>query len=243
MNRTTKLLLDILLGAVAPIVVLNTLTERIGTVPAYILAGMIPVAWVVIDLLFITRRFNVITSFIGLSAMVSAGLTFWFVDGYRFALKDSVPLLVRLLAFGGSLLVGKPLLNAFFVQATQPQNDAQETAMHHLLREPSVHRSIVLGTVIIAIEAALAGIANFLLNLSIVTAPFGSPEFNTQIAYTNGITRFALGIPTFLAMGAAIWLVYRAVYRELPSEGDKPQLESDFWELMRLREEQGRQHA
>lgn len=70
MSRSTKLFLDILLGAVVPILVLAYLTDTFGTIPAYLLAALVPVAWVFIDLFFITRRFNFITGFLGLNAMV-----------------------------------------------------------------------------------------------------------------------------------------------------------------------------
>jgi hypothetical protein len=33
-----------------------------------------------------------------------------------------------------------------------------------------------------------------------------------------------------------MWIMYRAVYRHLPSEAGKSQLESDFWDLVNLRE-------
>jgi hypothetical protein len=39
-----------------------------------------------------------------------------------------------------------------------------------------------------------------------------------------------------LAFMIAMWIMYRAVYRHLPSEEGKSQLESDFWELVKLRE-------
>lgn len=49
MNSTVKLVLDILIGAVIPIVILNTLNEPLGTVTTYIVAALVPVAWVFID--------------------------------------------------------------------------------------------------------------------------------------------------------------------------------------------------
>ena len=41
-----------------------------GAVPAYLLSALIPVGWVLVDLFFLSRRFNFITAFLGLNAIV-----------------------------------------------------------------------------------------------------------------------------------------------------------------------------
>ena len=38
--------------------------------PAYLLSSLIPVGWVLADLLFLSRRFNFITAFLGLNSIV-----------------------------------------------------------------------------------------------------------------------------------------------------------------------------
>ncbi len=51
MNRKVKLVFDIVMGAVIPIQILNTLNEQLGTVTAYIVAALVSVSWVFIDLI------------------------------------------------------------------------------------------------------------------------------------------------------------------------------------------------
>ena len=228
MNRTLKLALDILLGAVVPILVLAYLSEPLGAVPAYLISALVPVGWVVVDLLCITKRLNFITAFLGLNALVRGLLAFWFVDGFLFALKDSAGSAVTVLVFGGSLLLGRPALRAFAEQSLDPRTPEQASALEKLFGERPVARTLVWGTASLALVHAAAGLANFLLNLSIVTAPFGTPEFNAQVATVNAVTRLALGIPEVLATGLAIWLVFRALYSLLPGvPGEKT-----FWELV-----------
>ena len=235
MNRTLKLVLDILLGAVVPIVVLAYLSEPLGAVTAYLISALVPVGWVAIDLLFITKRLNFITAFLGLSALVRGLLAFWFVDGLLFALKDSAGSAVTVLVFGGSLLLGRPALRAFTKQSLDPRTPQQESALEKLFAERPVARALVLGTASLALVHAVAGVANFLLNFSIVVAPFGTAEFNGQVAAVNAITRLALGIPEVLATSLAIWMVFRALYSRLPdAPGDKT-----FWELVGERETRG----
>ncbi len=232
MNRSAKLALDVILGAVVPILVLSYLSGPLGAVPAYLVSALIPVGWVVADLLFITKRLNFITAFLGLSALVRGLLAFWFVDGFLFALKDSAGSAVTVLVFGGSLLVGRPAVRAFAKQSLDPRTPEQVSTLRGLFAERPVARALVLSTTLLAAVHAAAGVANFLLNLSIVTAPFGTAEFNGQVAAVNTITRLALGIPEILATGFAIWLVFRALYSLLPSvPGEKT-----FWDLVGQRE-------
>lgn len=235
MKRSTKLVLDLVMGAVVPIMILNYLTEPLGDLRAYILAALVPVAWVFADLLLITRRFNFITSYVGLSAIVRGLLAFWYVDGARFALKDSAGFLVATLVFGGSIAVGRPIMRYFLVQALDPNTPEKEASLEELLAVPLVHRALRWGTLVVVVVNVLAGVANFYLNLLIVTAEFPSAAFNMQVARVNAITRIALTIPDMIAFGLAFWMVYRALFAQLPKEDGKDQLESDFWTLVELR--------
>ena len=232
MNRSVKLALDVLLGAVVPILVLSYLSEPLGAVPAYVASALIPVGWVLADLFFITKRFNFITGFLGLNAIVRGLLAFWFVDGVLYALKDTAGGILTVLVFGGSLLLGRPVIRAFAEQSLGPRTPEQEAALEGLFTERPVARSLVWGTAIFTAVNVATSAANFVLNLSVVTAPFGTAEFNGQVARVNAITRLAIGIPEFLVMGFAISLVYWTLYSRLPDATG----ESNFWELVELRE-------
>ncbi|NOK63889.1 MAG: hypothetical protein GFH27_549357n56 [Chloroflexi bacterium AL-W] len=238
MNRTVKLVLDIVMGAVIPILILNNLNEQLGQVTTYVIAGLVPVAWVFIDLLFITKRFNFITSYVGASAIVRGVLTFWFVDGIQFAFKDTAGFFLTAFIFGGSMIVGKPIMYYFLVQALGPNTPEQEKSLRELLHETKVYRSLVNGTIIVLIVNIVTGVVNFFLNLEIVVAAFGTTEFNQQVAQVNAITRIALTIPEFIGFGIAFVFIYRAMFHYLPKEDGKDQLESDFWDLLKLRETQ-----
>jgi len=233
-----KLIIDIVMGAVVPIIILERFSgpDRLGAVPAYVLAAFVPLAWVVIDLFFITKKFNFITSYIGFSSVVSGILAFWFVDGLLYALKDTVGLLLRVLIFGGSVLIARPILKYFFIQALNPDTSEKSTALAHLFNGRSVEKSFVQATWLVVLETALAAAFNFYLNLRFVLATFGTEQFNQQVAYVNAITRVVLSIPSVIVFAIAMWLMYRAVYQHLPSEAGKSQLESDFWDLVNQRE-------
>jgi hypothetical protein len=228
------------MGAVVPILVLSYLTDDFGAVPAYVVSALIPVGWVLLDLFFVTKRFNYITGFLGLSAIVRGLLAFWFVDGTLYALKDSVGGILTTLVFGGSLVVGRPLVGAFVAQGLDPRTREQENSLDHLFAEHPVARTLRVSTAMLALLNAATSFANFLLNLWIVTAPFGTGEFNSQVARVNAITRLALGIPEFLAVGFAIWWVIYSLHSRLYSRLPGGIGKRDFWELVKMREKRSR---
>ena len=234
MKGYTKLILDIVMGAVIPILILNNFARLTGSSDtlAYVFAAMVPVAYVLIDTFFISRRFNVITSYVALSTIVSGVLVFWFVDGVRFALKDTAALIVAVFVFIGSMLIGKPMMQFFAAQVFQADTPDKHSKLTTLLALPNVRKTLFLSTAIVAVYNVIAAVVNFLLNLNIVIAKFGEAAFNTQVAQVNAITRVAFTIASLVAFGIAFALIYRAVFKVLPKEEGKSQLESDFWELV-----------
>lgn len=236
MNR--KLILDIVMGSVIPIFILNNLNEQLGTGTTYVVAALVPVAWILIDLCLITKRFNFITSYIGTFAIMRGLLAFWFVDGIQFAFKDTLGSLFTILVFGVSIIIQKPIMYYFLMQGLSPQSLQQEQSLKALLKESGVYRSLVKGTKIILIVTVFIGMANFFLNLQIVTADFGTTEFNQQVARVNIITQITLTAAELIGIGIAAMLIRRAMLYYLPKENGKEYYESDFWDLLKLRENQ-----
>jgi hypothetical protein len=232
MKGFTKLALDIIMGALIPILILNNLTRPLGAPTAYVLAALVPVAYVLVDTLFITRRFNFITSYVALSAILNGLLAFWFVDGVLFALKDTASLIVGVMLFAGSAIAGRPILRYFMAQAMTPDTPARTAALDQLLIQPAVFRTLVIGTAVVAAESALAGAVNFWLNLNTVTAPFGVELFNQQVAQVNTITRLAFPVANIVAFLIAFGLVFRAVYACLPKEAADAKGQGELWPLI-----------
>lgn len=205
----------------------------LGNVPAYVVSALVPVAWVVIDLLFVTKRFNFITSFLGLNAIARGALAFWFVDGVAYAFKDSVPSLIWVVVFGASLVFGRPLFGAFVAQVFDPRERTQEKALASFFDEAPVRRALWGGTLGMVVISALATVANFFLNLWIVVAEFGTEAFNVQVAESNAIARFAIAIPEALALMVIMGFVLKTVYENLPA----PPEDDDFWPKLEARTE------
>ncbi|MEM9009530.1 MAG: hypothetical protein AAGE59_39290, partial [Cyanobacteria bacterium P01_F01_bin.86] len=149
---------------------------------------------------------------------------------------DSVSSVFTAAVFGWSIIIRKPIMYYFLMQGLNPNSPRQEKSLKRLLKEARVYRSLVKGTRIVLIITLLTGMANFFLNFQIVVADFGTTAFNQQVAQVNAITRIALTIPEFLGVGIAAMFIRRAMFYYLPKEEDKEQDESDFWDLLKLRE-------
>ena len=207
--------------------------------PAYLLSAFVPVGWVLADLFLFSRRFNFITAFLGLNAIVRGLLALWFVDGALYALKDTVGSILVVVVFGGSILLGRPLLGAFVAQALDPRTPEQEVLLERLFAERPLARTILISTAGLALLNAATAAINFLLNLRMVTAPFGTGEFNSQVARVNALTRLTLGVPEFLVMALAIWWVIYTLHSRLYSGLSDVGGRRDFWELVEVQGKRG----
>jgi hypothetical protein len=216
--------------------ILSYLSDPLGAVPAYLLSAFVPVGWVLADLFLFSRRFNFITAFLGLNAIIRGLLALWFVDGVLYALKDTVGSILVVVVFGGSILLGRPLLGVFVAQALDPRTPEQEVSLERLFAERPLARTILITTAGLALLNAATAAINFLLNLMMVTAPFGTGEFNSQVARVNALTRLTLGVPEFLIMGLAIWWVIYSLHSRLSSRLTDVGGRRDFWELVETHE-------
>lgn len=237
MPKYLKLSLDILIGAVVPILILKYGTATLGTLQAYLVAALIPVAWVFADLMVITRRFNFITTYAGASAIMRGALAFWYVDGAKFALKDSASYVFAFLVFGISALTATPAARTIALQGLDPDTPERERQTNELLNEPRVRKAVAQASLIVAFVNLAAGAVNYVINFKIVIAPFNTAAFNDQVANVNAITRVVLVLPDMLALFFAFSLMYKAMYALLPAEDGKDPADSDFWYLLERRDE------
>ncbi len=237
MKSGVKLVLDIVIGAIIPVFILGNFSSDNpqNNVIVYVTTALIPVAWVFLDIFFITKRFNFITSYVGLNAVKDGLLAFWFVDGFLYALKDSSAMILSFLIFTGSLILRKPLLKFFLVQVLDPNTKQKQKGLQELISKKNVFNSIMFATFLISLENVLTGGLNFLLNFNNVTAEFGSESFNEQVAGVNAITRIIFPISSFVFFGLGFFAIFRSIYSNLPQPQGKEQTEVDFWELLEMK--------
>lgn len=221
--RIPKTVWDLVFTLLIPILILspNVLGEGIGVasllgggqtgnIRAYLLAALIPVAYVLWDILK-NKNVSPVALFGGAGAIVSGALAFWYVDGFWYAIKDSARMYLTGILFLISAATSVPLFRIFLDATTITESPEDRAATQQALRDPGVHRGLVLGTVVFAVVDLIGGVINSVVNYERVVARFGTDAFNAQVAEVNAIMRVPGMIVSFLGVFAAIWFVQRAV--------------------------------
>lgn len=184
----------------------------VGNIRAYVLAALIPVAYVVWDLAR-NRTLSPVAMIGGAGAIFSGALAFWFVDGFWFAVKDSARSYLTGVLFLISAATSVPLLRVFIDAASLGESPEHRAATQVAMRDPGVHRALALGTVLFAAVDLLGGVVNSVVNYVRVIAKFGTDDFNAQVATVNAIMRVPGLIVSLAGMAIAFWIVQRAVQR------------------------------
>ncbi len=205
------------------------ISDLIGNVPAYVIAALIPVAYIIIDTLR-TRVFNPITVVAASSALIGGGLAFLQIDGWQFALKDSYRPIVFAIIMLGSLVLGKPFFAVFLRVAMQDVTEERKPLLEKLLAAKNVRIGLFQGTAAIGVESIIMATVNFFVNLNIVTARFGTKDFNGMVAQANSVVYLPSTLASFAAFGLAYYLVQRGLTKDF---GEKAQLFDDtLWEAL-----------
>ncbi len=242
-GQLKKLILDLIFTLAIPVALLSPsllgedgkgdgigFSDIFGTVTTYIIAALIPVTYIAIDL-FRTRVFNPVTLLAGSGALAGGALAFLRIDGAAFALKDSYRHILTALVMGGSLVLGTPffkfMLKVGLGAASPPE---KQGFLAKILNAPNTLKGLRYATIIMMLEGLAFGVVNFLVNFRIVTAKFGTKDFNAQIATANTTLYLPSLIATFIALGFAYYLVQRGIHQDF---GKKVQLfDEDSWENM-----------
>lgn len=218
-----KTIWDLIFTFVIPILILqpNLLGEGIGlasllgegtagNIRAYLLASLIPVAYVFWDIL-VNRNLSPVALFGGAGALVSGALTFWYVDGFWYAIKDSARSYLAAILFFLSAFTAVPLIRVFLDAAAVGENDEERLATQQAMNDPLVGRGLVAGTLAFAGIDLVGGVINSVANYRHVVAKFGSDDFNKQVADVNAVLRIPSLLISLGGVALAMWFIQQAV--------------------------------
>ncbi len=222
-NGVPKTVWDLVFTLVIPILILspNILGSGIsvadllggdtaGNIRAYVVAALIPVAYVLWDLVA-NRNVSPVALIGGAGAIFSGALAFWYVDGFWYAIKDSARSYLVGLFFLISAGTKVPLFRVFLDAASLGEKPEERAATQQAMRDPAVHRGLVAGTVAFAVVDLIGGVVNSAVNYARVTAKFGTDAFNAQVAEVNALMRVPGLAISLVGVALALWLVQSAV--------------------------------
>ncbi|WP_420597136.1 VC0807 family protein [Deinococcus sp.] len=229
-----KTVWDLLFTLIIPIAILSpnilgsgiSVAEQVfgggvgGNVRAYLLAALIPVAYVLIDLL-INRTVSGIALLGGAVALVRGALAFWYVDGGPlFAFKDSVPALLFGVLALGSLLTKTPIFRIVLDASTLTESPENRAATQKALHDGQVVRAVRAATVSYGVVELASAVVNYFVNLQLVVGKFGSDSFNAEVAQANAVMRVPGLVLSLIGVGVGIWLIQMAVKKRYGPEAD-----------------------
>ncbi|GGJ88181.1 VC0807 family protein [Deinococcus aquiradiocola] len=181
-----------------------------GNVRAYLIAALIPVAYVAWDIL-VNRNVSPVALLGGAAALVSGALAFWYVDGFWYAVKDSArSYLTAIFAFV-SIATAYPMFRIFLDAASIAESPEHRASTQVVMRDPGVARALVQATLVFGLVDVLGGVVNSVANYHIVVAKFGTDAFNAQVAQANAVMRVPGLAVSLIGAGVGFWLVQRAV--------------------------------
>ncbi|ULH14810.1 hypothetical protein MF271_12570 [Deinococcus sp. KNUC1210] len=181
-----------------------------GNVRAYLLAALVPVVYVLWDIL-VNRNLSPVALLGGITALFSGALAFWYVDGFWYAIKDSArPIFTALFAFA-SAATAYPLFRIFLDAASIAESPTHRAATQVAMKSPGVARSLVQATLVFGVIDLVGAVVNSVVNYHIVVGKFGSDAFNTQVAQANAVMRIPGLAISLVGAAIAFWLVQRAV--------------------------------
>ncbi|GGJ36351.1 hypothetical protein GCM10008938_23040 [Deinococcus roseus] len=146
---------------------------------AFMLSALIPCLYLLV-LQLRNRRASAVWLLFTLSTLINALASFWWIDGWTFALKDSSGSLFLATSTLVSLLLGKPLFGVVLREYLQLDRQSKH-AVEAFLQGPG-QKLVVLSTRVLCLKGLTVATLNTLVKHQLVTAPFGTPEFNAQLA-------------------------------------------------------------
>ncbi len=217
-RRLGRVALDVLFAFVIPVGLLAPgalhlpwrAADHLGVAGTYVLAGLIPAAYAVWDTLR-HRSLNPFVLFALASALSGGLLSFARVDGVWFALKDAYHSALLAGACAVSLLVRHPLFELIFYGLLSPDTPARAALLRRALAEPAVRARLGWATTLVLVKAVVLGVTSFLVARAVVTAPFGTPDFNVQVGHAHTLTFPLALVLDVLGYGGALLLVQAAL--------------------------------
>jgi hypothetical protein len=201
-------LLEVGITILVPALVLMQLSsaERLGPMPALLLALAFPIGWGVWDGLS-RRKLNWLAVLGVVSTLLTGGIGLLKLDAQWLAVKEAaVPGLIGL-AVLGSLWTSKPLIRLLVFNDNIFDVERVKAAL--LQRGNTVPFELKLrqGTLLLASTFFFSSVANYLLARWVVTSPAGSEAFNQELGRLTLLSYPVIALPSMAMMiGLMFWL-------------------------------------
>jgi len=214
MSDTTKpnLFLEPLLTLVVPALILMKLSdpERLGALPALLLALAFPLVWGIRDLIR-SRKLNLFATLGLVSVGLTGGIGLLQLDNQWLAVKEAaIPGVIGLAVIVSGQtrysLIHAMLLNPKLIDTARIQQQLSMRGTTRIFETRLQKANWLLGGTFF-FSAAM----NYLLATWIVTSPAGSPAFNEELGRLALLSYPMIAIPSMLMMMAVLYYLVRTI--------------------------------
>lgn len=212
--RAENLWWNLGLNLLAPVVVLNTLSDegRLGPVWALVLALVFPLGYGVWDR--VRRRQWNFLSMVGLvSILLTGGLGLLRLDRMWFAVKEAAVPLVLGTAVVGSLGTRRPLVRSLLLNPSVMDLDAVDAALDERRERPRFDALLARGSWMLAASFLLSAVLNFGLAVWILRSDPGTPEFNRELGRMTALSFPVISVPCMVVTLLALWYLLTGIER------------------------------
>lgn len=220
MSNSTKQengLFNILFNIIAPIFILNNLSQKLGALPALGLALAFPLCYGLYD--GWTRKKANFFSILGLlNTLLTGGLAVLGLGGIWFAVKEAAfPLLVGLFVLA-SAFSANPFIRTLFLNPQIVNLDLLTSRLKELRRETDFFRLMKLSTMWLSASFFLSAVLNFVL-AEIIFSPLQagldadaqSVALNHQIAEMTKWSMIVILIPSMFFLILIFWRLLKSL--------------------------------
>jgi hypothetical protein len=201
-------LLEIGVTIIVPAVILMQLSsaQRLGPLPALLLALAFPVGWGLWDG-WRRRKLNWIAVLGVVSTLLTGGIGLLKLDATWLAVKEAaVPGLIGLVILV-SVPTRRPLIHLLVFNATLFDVEKVQHALAERGTTAAFEQRLRQGTLLLAGTFFFSAVMNYVLARWVVTSPAGSEAFNEELGRLTLLSYPVIAIPSMLMMmGLMYWL-------------------------------------
>lgn len=206
MHQQENWLLSLLCNIIAPVLILNRLSLKIGPTPAVLLALFFPLAYGAYYL-YKNRKINPISILGLLNVIVTGGLALSGKTGIWFAIKEATfPALIGIFVLASSW-TKRPFMQIMLLNPQIMEVDKLEAKLREQSAETKFHHLLQLGTRGLACSFFLSAVINFYLASRIfleidpmLADAERSVVLNNQIAKMTGWAAMFTVVPSMILM-------------------------------------------
>jgi hypothetical protein len=205
-------LIELAITIVVPALILMKLSseQRLGTLPALLLALSLPLGWGLWEA--VARRKISWMSVLGVvSTLLTGGIGLLALDARWLAVKEAaVPGLIGLVILA-STWTRTPLIRMLVFNASLFDLERVNQALDKNNSHAAFEQRLRTGTVLLAGTFFFSAVANYLLARYVVNSPAGTQAFNEELGRLTLLSYPVIALPSMaMMMGLMFWLAHGA---------------------------------